>query len=72
MKKSPGWFSSDPAAAWRSCSGDIAIAIAYIEGIVVIPRPLGIISRRPCTRVPRRPRRHATQRARSEIFKLSE
>ena len=33
-----------------------------------IPRPLGITSRRPCLRV--RPRRHATQRARSEIFKL--
>ena len=32
--------------------------------LLFIPRPLGIISRRPCPRV--RPRRHATQRARSE------
>ena len=37
--------------------------------LLFIPRKLGIISRRPCPRV--LPRRHATQRARSEIFKLS-
>ena len=37
--------------------------------LLFILRPLGIISWRPCPRV--RPRRHATQRARSEIFKLS-
>ena len=37
--------------------------------LLFILRPLGILSWRPCPRV--RPRRHATQRARSEIFKLS-
>ena len=40
-----------------------------LEGIVVYSLPLGIISQLPCPRV--RPRRHATQRARSETFKLS-
>ena len=55
----PGLAAPGPAAAGTSPS----------KVLLFILRPLGIISWRPCTRV--RPRRHATQRARSEIFKLS-
>ena len=56
----PLWPSSPAAGTLPSLTSKV---------LLFILRPLGIISWRPCPRV--RPRRHATQRARSEIFKLS-
>ena len=73
----PGPRRGPPAAAWRPGPGmqrghrhPSRRTVGYIKGrapgLFFISLPLG---RRQCPRV--LPRRHATQRARSEIFKLS-
>ena len=67
MSRSPFF----PAAAWRPCSGDIAMA--YIEGIVVYSSESAARHYIPAA-VPSGAAQeagHATQQARSEIFKLS-
>ena len=52
-------------------SSAVGVATAASKVLFFIPRPLGIISRRPRPFPLVLPRWHATQRARSEIFKLS-